>query len=264
VIPPIIEYLIAEYGWLNACFIFAAISSHMFISACLYRPISTSKIDQEAATLVTNDVQNIENEKNCFEQTMILLKILFTNKRYLVIILAYTILSFLITAPYNFLPDYISINSINDTHSISISFIGISTVFGQIFIGVISDKYVSYNWLIYSICLILAGFSTCILPLCKNLYLICIYSVFYGFLTSVNYVLQSNLVIEAVGIENLTFAFGCLQAFQGISTLAGTPAAAWLTDITGNYNITFFISGIFISISGFSLLLWPFTSRKKI
>ena len=234
----------------------------MFISACLYRPVSNTENDQQVS--VTNVVQNVENEKSCFGQTFILLKILFTNKRYLVIILAYTILSFLITAPYNFLPDYINMNSINDTSSISISFIGISTVVGQIFIGVISDKFVTFNWLIYSICLILAGFSTCILPLCKHLYLICIYSVFYGFTTSVNYVLQSNLVIEAVGIENLTLAFGCLQACQGVSTLLGTPAAAWLADITGDYNMTFFISGIFISLSGFSLLLWPLASRKKI
>ena len=37
VLSPVSELLIREYGWKDTCFIFAAISSHTFISACLFR-----------------------------------------------------------------------------------------------------------------------------------------------------------------------------------------------------------------------------------
>jgi MCP family monocarboxylic acid transporter-like MFS transporter 12 len=251
--PPIMELLIGEYGWLNACLIFGAISSLMLISACLFRPLVKKQ---------KNEIID-EKQKDFFKQAWEIIRKLYVNKKYLVVSLSYTLLSFLITAPYNFLPSHVSINSINDKYSLTISFIGIATVIGQLVIGFIADKYLSYNWLIYSVCLIVAGLATCILPLLKNLYLICMYSVVFGFMTSVNYVLQSNLVIEAVGIENLTYAFGCIQLSQGVTTLTGTPLVAWLKDISGNYNITFFISGIFICLSGFCLLLWPVVSRKK-
>ena len=258
-IPPIMELLISEYGLLDACLLFGAISAHMFISACLFRPLVKENRKEKAIEKNTNN----NNMKNLIQEASSVLKKHFNNKQYIVLILAYTFLSFLITAPYNFLPDYIRMNSIEDKYSLSISLIGIATLVGQIFIGFIADKFLSYNWLIYSICLIIAGLITIILPLLKNIYFICIYSVIYGFMTSVNYVLQSNLVIEAVGVENLTTAFGFIQAFQGFSTLTGTPTVAWLKDLSGNYNITFFISGAFISLSGFTLLLWPIASKIK-
>ena len=252
---------------MNANFIFAGITSHMFISACLFKSLSSDKSEKIVDDVVVrnDEVENTDDTKESFfKHTLLVLKKLFCNKRYLVVILAYSLLSFLNTAPYNFLPDYISINSIQDEYSMSLSLIGVSSVIGQIAIGYLADKFVSLNWLIYSLCLIIAGFSTCILPFCKTFFLICIYSTVFGLMTSVNYVLQSNLVIEAVGLDNLTYAFGFLQAFQGLTTLTGTPAVAWLKDLTGSYDTTFFISGTFISLSGFSLLLWPYVSSKKI
>ncbi len=38
VLSPLLEYLIKEFGWMDTCFLFGAISSHTFISACLFRP----------------------------------------------------------------------------------------------------------------------------------------------------------------------------------------------------------------------------------
>lgn len=267
-IPPIMEMLIREYGLMDACFIFGAISSHMLISACLFRPIDTQpsnneNIDCNQTPITTEIIKTDEKKVNFIADTIKILKILFLNKQYVLLNVSYSILSFLITSPYNFLPDHVNINSINDENSLSISLIGIATLIGQIVIGFIADKFRQYNWLIYAICLIISGILTCILPFLKNLYLICFYSIAFGFMISVNYVLQSILVIEAVGLDNLTVAFGYLQLMQGVSTLTGTPAVAWIKDQTGNYNITFYVSGAFISLAGACLLLWPLCKQKK-
>ena len=140
---------------------------------------------------------------------------IYSNKKFVMVNLSYFILSFVIVVPYNFLPSYIKLNSIQDPSSISISLLGISALFGQIIIGYLSDKYRSKNWVIFSLCIICAGLLTCLLPMTKSLYSIYLYCVLFGLLTSVNYVLQSSLVIESLGLANLTIAFGCLQLSQG-------------------------------------------------
>lgn len=44
IVSPLLEYLILNYGWIETCFIFGAISSHTFISACLFRPADNQVI----------------------------------------------------------------------------------------------------------------------------------------------------------------------------------------------------------------------------
>ena len=253
ILSPVIEYLIAQYGWMDTCFIFGAISAHTFISACLFRPAEDNQ--------VKSDPQPVRSTQT---KTSVLKEILhiYKNKKFILVNLSYFILSFVIVAPYNFLPSHIKLKHIEDSSSISISFIGISALCGQIIVGYVSDKFRSHNWFIFSCCVILAGISTCILPLLNNLTLICVYSILYGFLTSVNYVLQSSLVIESLGIDNLTLAFGWLQVCQGVSTLFGTPLLGWVKDLTEDYDMSFYISGYLMIIAGCILLLWPLCKNR--
>ena len=177
--------------------------------------------------------------------------------------MSYFILSFAIVCPHNFLPSHIKLRKIDDPQSLSISFIGFFTLIGQICIGYFSDKFRRFNWLIFSVCIILAGMITCLLPLTSNLYYIYVYSSLYGFLTSVNYVLQSSLVIECLDLANLTIAFGCLQMCQGFSTLLGTPFLGWIKDQSEGYEFTFYIGGILMILSGAVLMVWPCLSKKN-
>lgn len=247
------EYLIEEYGWKDTCFIFAAICSHTFISACIFKQ---PKIKQN----YSQDEMQAQKTNDSFLKSF---AIIYGNKRFIILNLAYFLLSFSIVCPHNFLPSHIKFNRIDDPKSISISLLGISTLFGQIIIGFVSDKIRHLNWLIFAVCIILAGFTNFFLPLVNNLYFIFLYSILYGFLTSVNYVLQSALVIESLGLSNLTIAFGCLQLCQGFSTLVGTPFLGWVKDHSKDYELTFYISGLFMVLSGVVILFWPCLKNKK-
>ncbi len=189
------------------------------------------------------------------------IRIIYQNKLFILVNVSYFILSFVVVAPYNFLPSHIKLNNINDPSSISISLLGISALIGQIAIGYLSDKHRSRNWLIFSVCIILSGICTCLLPAFNSLFFIYLYSILFGFLTSVNYVLQSSLVIESLGLANLTLAFGCLQLCQGFSTLFGTPILSWIKDQTRTYDATFYSSGLLMILSGLVLLAWPLFRR---
>lgn len=248
VLSPVAEYLIENFGWKNACFLFGAISSHTFISACLFRPTTSSLIKEKA--------------KNSEKKSLFL--IFLKNKLFFLVNLSYFILSFVIVAPYIFLPSHIKLRNLLDPNSTCISLIGVSTLVGQILIGYISDLKRDYNWLIYAMCFIVAGVATLILPFLNSINSIFIYSVIFGLSTSVNYVLQSSLVIEAIGLDNLTGAFGCLQLCQGISTLFGAPLLGFLKDSTGDYDKSFYTSGFIMILSAFILLLWPILKNKPL
>ncbi|CAF0751868.1 unnamed protein product [Brachionus calyciflorus] len=252
ILSPISEYLIYEFGWMDACFLFGAISSHTFISACLFRPVEASKYEQEKNKTPTEKKTLIEE-----------IKIICSNKQFLLVNFSYFILSFVIIAPYNFLPSHIKLKKFDDPNSISIAMIGLSTLIGQIVIGFVADYCKSFTWLVYSVCIILSGVITLVLPFLNNINYVFVYSFLFGFLTSVNYVLQSGLVIESLGIANLTLAFGFLQFSQGFSILMGSPMLGRLKDLTGDYDKSFYVSGFLMLFSGVALCLWPLLKGKK-
>jgi MFS family permease len=275
ILPPLAEFLIDMFGWMNTCFLLGAISSHTFISYCLFQePHLASTIKEESEN--TNEIKvlstktenlskkSTENSRfRQFHDILNDLKNIYSKKNFLIVNLSYFILSFAIAAPYNFLPSHIKLTKLEDPSSRSISLIGISSLIGQITIGILSDYYRSINWLIYAICVIIAGLATCILPFLTEIHLIYIYSVVFGLTTSVNYVLQSTLVIESLGLANLTLAFGCVQLIQGFSTLFGAPVLGWIKDATTDYVASFVTSGLIIILSGFVLLFWPLKNSSK-
>ena len=69
--------------------------------------------------------------------------------------------------------------------------------------------------------------------------------------------LTSVLLVDLLGLEKLTNAFGILLVFQGIATLFGPPSVGILYDNFKSYNIPFVIMGILIAISGFMCFFIP-------
>jgi len=271
VMSPLSEYLLSEYGWRDACFLFGAISSHTFISACLFHTNDETsdkeaiEMDRPASNESNHAQEKVKNDKNFdmkFNLFLFEIKRIYREKNFIILNLSYFILSFVVVAPYNFLPSHIKHNKLDDPSSISLSLIGLSTLAGQIFIGFLSDIYRKYNWLIYAVSTIIAGVSTCFVPFMSDIKFVYMYSIVFGFMTSANYVLQSSLVIESLGLANLTLAFGCIQLCQAFSTLLGTPLLGWVKDYTQNYNNTFFISGLFMISSGLILMTWPIKVKK--
>lgn len=62
--------------------------------------------------------------------------------------------------------------------------------------------------------------------------------------------LRAPIVVEMLGLEKLTNAFGILLLFQGLAGFAGVPLAGQLVRLTGSYNSCFLFSGTCITVSG--------------
>lgn len=193
-------------------------------------------------------------------------KLVFSNKRFILINAAYFFLSAAIISPHMFLPSHLALRTdLEDPKSISIALLGISNIVGQILVGLVADMYRKKNWLLFSLSMMLCGTLTCFLPFLSNIYFVYGFSILFGFLKSVDYVLQSTLLIESgLGLEHLMDAFGWLQLNQAISVSIGTFILGYIKRYSLDYGLTFITSGGLLIISGFFLLFWPcFSSKPK-
>lgn len=132
--------------------------------------------------------------------------------------------------PYIYLPDTASEHGIpNDSASTLVAIVGITSTVGQIVMGFIGDQPRVDTFLFYSAMTSIAGFVTLFVPLFTTFPFLALYSALYGFFISANYALTSIILVNILGIEQLTNSFGVVSSAGGVAVLIGPPFA-------GQYN----------------------------
>ena len=166
--------------------------------------------------------------------------------------------------PYMYIPHLAQLSGIEEQHaSFLVSIIGITTTVAQIALGYIGDK-TNLSVPMYGLCMVICGGSLIVMPLYAGEYWVfCLLSVLFGIGISGNYALTTLILIEILGLEKLTVAFGLLQLQQGVSTLFGTPIGGWVYDATGSYYWAFVSGGICIITSGLVLAPIPFLLKYR-
>jgi MCP family monocarboxylic acid transporter-like MFS transporter 14 len=69
--------------------------------------------------------------------------------------------------------------------------------------------------------------------------------------------LTSVLLVDLLGLDKLTNAFGFLLVFQGVATAFGPPSVGILYGLFKSYVIPFVITGILIALSGIMCFFLP-------
>ncbi|XP_038222663.1 monocarboxylate transporter 12 [Zerene cesonia] len=144
-----------------------------------------------------------------------------------------------------------------------ISIIGASNLVGRVILGYISDKPWVNRLLAYNICLTIAGISTALAMACWEFWGLALYATAFGFTIGAYVGLTSVVLVDLLGLEKLTNAFGLLLLFQGIASLIGPPFAGWLYDTYKSYAPGFYVAGGTISLSGIILFLIPVLERRN-
>ncbi|KAI8428149.1 hypothetical protein MSG28_002396 [Choristoneura fumiferana] len=144
-----------------------------------------------------------------------------------------------------------------------IAIIGASNLIGRIVLGFISDKpWVNRLWA-YNICLTVAGIGTAMAIACTEFWGLAMYATTFGFTIGAYVGLTSVVLVDLLGLEKLTNAFGLLLLFQGIASLIGPPLAGWLFDVLNSYAPGYYMAGGAISLSGLILFLIPMLERRR-
>ena len=58
-----------------------------------------------------------------------------------------------------------------------------------------------------------------------------------------------SVLVDLLGLDNLTSAFGLLSLFRGVTTIVGPPLAGVIFDATEKYDISFYMAGVFFMLA---------------
>ncbi|KAK8379905.1 hypothetical protein O3P69_019725 [Scylla paramamosain] len=167
-------------------------------------------------------------------------------------------------APYVFVVDRARHLGIPDSQSsFLLAVVGISNTISRIVLGYISDQPWVNRLYLYNVALTLCGLGTCGSIWFTSYSSQIFYAAVFGATSGAYVGLTSVVLVDLLGMERLTNAFGLLLLFQGIASLIGPPICASLFDMTLSYDYTFLLAGGMIAVSGLMLFFIPCIWRAQ-
>ncbi|VDK69735.1 unnamed protein product [Litomosoides sigmodontis] len=198
---------------------------------------------------------------------------LLANPAFLLYAISNLLTSIAFNSPLAFLPSHATSVGLTPAQSASvISSFGVMNTVGRILVGLISDrklpcrygKNTARNRLwTYISSLSICGLLTVGVLFCHSYVTLSMYSGLFGLTLSSYVCLTSVLLVDLIGIEKITNAFGLILLFQGVGTVIGPPISGQLADITGSYNMSFVFCGVALLISGLMLVFVPHIQHKQ-
>ncbi|CAF2926047.1 unnamed protein product [Rotaria sp. Silwood2] len=158
---------------------------------------------------------------------------------------------------YNYADDLANDSNVQkDYRSYIVMSIGLSNIFGRIIIGYFGDRKSARKFFQYEK-----------LTLTKSFVFFLGYASTFGFFSGGYVTLTAIVLVDIVGINKLSDAFGVLLLFVGIATAIGTPIVGGMRDAFAHFARPFlwpyFIFGGFTILSGAILFAIPLLQRKK-
>ncbi|XP_059607404.1 monocarboxylate transporter 14 isoform X2 [Phlebotomus argentipes] len=164
--------------------------------------------------------------------------------------------------PFVYLVDAAVLSGINQSSaSFLLSIIGITNTFGRVICGYVADFPRVDSLLLNNMCLVVSTISVALTPFCKSYEAYVAMAIFFGIAVSGYISLTSILLVDLLGLDKLTNAFGLLILFRGAAAIIGSPLAGAVYDATQTYDIPFYIAGFFFLISTITSFMAPLMKR---
>ncbi|CAF1191842.1 unnamed protein product [Rotaria sp. Silwood1] len=170
--------------------------------------------------------------------------------------------------PYNFANDLATDTKVieHQRHWIIMS-IGLTNCVGRVIIGYLADRSWVNRLTLYNTGLIITGIATMFAPFCNSfVHTHMTYAGIFGFFSGGNVGLTSIIIVDLVGVDKLSDAFGVLLLFQGTAVVLGTPIVGTMRDAFSDFNRPYLwpylISGGSILIGGLILFAIPVLKRR--
>lgn len=182
----------------------------------------------------------------------------FSNPAFLIFAISNFLLYMWYDVPYVYIADNGMTMGFNESQSsMLISIIGILNMFGEILLGWVGDFQCVDASVVYAGCMVACGLVTLLMPLLRGYGALAAAAGAFGAAIAANYSLTSIILVQQITLENFTNAYGLLLLIQGVANLIGPPLAGWVYDVTGSYDLSFYLAGVFIGISGLVLFVTP-------
>ncbi|KAF8782451.1 Monocarboxylate transporter 14 like protein [Argiope bruennichi] len=146
--------------------------------------------------------------------------------------------------------------------SLLLSIMGVFNMSGKIFIGFWADKTRFSRLNIYSILLLVNGATTMMTSLVNKYYQMAAYSAIFGLTLGGSLSLSSIVLVDLLGMDKLNNAYGIFLLVTGISTFIGTPLTGVFRDMTGDYDLGFWVAGGIVVLGSALLFTIPSIQRR--
>lgn len=164
--------------------------------------------------------------------------------------------------PFVYLIEAAQSNGIPESKaSFLVSIIGIIGTVGRVFFGFIADFPSVNSLLLNNICLLVCTFSVFAIPFCLSYSHYVSVAIFFGASVSGYISLTSIILVDLLGLDKLTNAFGLLILFRGAAAIVGSPLAGMVYDKYRTYTYPFVMAAVFFLISTLFSFMAPFIQR---
>ncbi|XP_058455103.1 monocarboxylate transporter 2 isoform X4 [Malaya genurostris] len=166
--------------------------------------------------------------------------------------------------PFVYLVDAAVSNGIEqNSASFLISIIGITNTVGRIVCGYIADFPKVDALFLNNICLVISTFAVALTPFCHSYASYVAMAIGFGIAVAGYISLTSIILVDLLGLDKLTNAFGLLILFRGAATIVGSPLAGALYDATQEYSLPFFVAGGLFGLSAIFSFAAPAMKRYR-
>lgn len=141
--------------------------------------------------------------------------------------------------------------------SFLLSIIGITNTIGRVACGWVADFPSVNSMLLNNISLVISTISVTATPFCHTYPAFVVMAIFFGLAVSGYISLTSIILVDLLGLDKLTNAFGLLILFRGAAAIVGSPLAGIVYDATKTYDIPFYMAGSFFFISTITSFMAP-------
>uniref|UniRef100_A0A1Q3FM91 Putative monocarboxylate transporter n=1 Tax=Culex tarsalis TaxID=7177 RepID=A0A1Q3FM91_CULTA len=166
--------------------------------------------------------------------------------------------------PFVYLVDAAVLDGIEqNSASFLISIIGITNTVGRIVCGYVADFPKVDALFLNNICLVISTFAVSLTPFCHSYASYVAMAIAFGIAVAGYISLTSIILVDLLGLDKLTNAFGLLILFRGAATIVGSPLAGALYDATQTYSIPFFVAGGLFGLSAIFSFAAPAMKRFR-
>lgn len=166
--------------------------------------------------------------------------------------------------PFVYLVDAAVLDGIEqNSASFLISIIGITNTVGRIVCGYVADFPSVDALFMNNVCLVISTFAVSLTPFCHSYAAYVAMAIAFGIAVAGYISLTSIILVDLLGLDKLTNAFGLLILFRGAATIVGSPLAGALYDATQTYSIPFFVAGGLFGLSAIFSFAAPAMKRFR-
>ncbi|CAG9824026.1 unnamed protein product [Phaedon cochleariae] len=141
--------------------------------------------------------------------------------------------------------------------SFLLSIIGITNTVGRIACGYFADFPQVNALFVNNVCLIISAVAVSLTPICHTYGFYIAISIMFGIAVSGYISLTSIILVDLLGLDKLTNAFGLLILFRGAAAIVGSPLAGALYDATHSYKVPFYVAGGLFAMAAVTSFLAP-------